>query len=408
MTARPVVFALVGAGGFLVQLAVLTMLVDGAGWPLPLATLIAVQAAIAVNFVGHEQWTWRDRPEHGRKRATRFLRFQLGNGLTSLAGNVILTSGLAAMLRIDAWLANTIAVMLLAIFNFATADRWVFAQRTFLPLSMLMVSSSALAAGPSSQTLAAWERHAAEREQEFMAKDRAPFRHAPEGRMKEVPGGIVHEWRASIVVHATSVGKVVDTLLDPCSLPAQEDVAEVRLLERHADHLRVYMRLVRRMIVTATYDTEHAVDYTRHSPTLATSRSVATRIAETRGDDRGFLWRLNSYWRYRQVGTDVQIDMLSLSLSRGVPWALRPIAAPIIERVGRESVERTLGAVFAATDQGEERQRRQSPGCGGVEMSMAAATATGATLRPARNIRIAGMQEYRIGRAASAGLSPSP
>ena len=40
------------------------------------------------------------------------------------------------------------------------------------------------------------------------------------------------------------------------------------------------------------------------------------------GADRGFLWRLNSYWRYRQVGNGVQVDVLSLSLSRDVPWVV--------------------------------------------------------------------------------------
>jgi len=117
------------------------------------------------------------------------------------------------------------------------------------------------------------------------------------------------------------------------------------MLERHGDSLRMYLKLVRRAIVTVTYDSEHDVQYVRRSPTFATSRSVATRIAETGGSDRGFLWRLNSYWRYRQVGSDVQVDVMSLSLSRDIPWVVRPIAGPIIGRIGRESMNRTLETV---------------------------------------------------------------
>src|SRR4029450_8202183 len=83
----------------------------------------------------------------------------------------------------------------------------------------------------------------------------------------------------------------------------------------------------------------------RRLPQFATSRSVATKIVETGGSDRGFLWRLNSYWRYRQVGNDVQIDVLSLSLSRDIPWVVRPIAGPIINRIGRESLHLTLETV---------------------------------------------------------------
>jgi hypothetical protein len=78
---------------------------------------------------------------------------------------------------------------------------------------------------------------------------------------------------------------------------------------------------------------------------MATSRSVATRIVETGGEDHGFLWRLNSYWRYRQVGDSVQVDVLSVSLSRGMPALLKPVASPLVSRVARESMMRTLDAV---------------------------------------------------------------
>ncbi len=34
------------------------------------------------------------------------------------------------------------------------------------------------------------------------------------------------------------------------------------------------------------------------------------------GKDRGFLWRLNSYWRYQQVDGGVLVECESLTLSR--------------------------------------------------------------------------------------------
>jgi hypothetical protein len=150
-------------------------------------------------------------------------------------------------------------------------------------------------------------------------------------------------WRGSILARGVTVDQLIDALLSPGV--KQEDVVESRLLERHGDSLRIYLKLVRRVIVSVTYDSEHDVRYIRRSPTFATSRSVATRLAETGGADRGFLWRLNSYWRYRQVGHDVQVDVVSLSLSRDIPWVVRPIAIPIINRIGRESMNRTLEAV---------------------------------------------------------------
>jgi hypothetical protein len=105
------------------------------------------------------------------------------------------------------------------------------------------------------------------------------------------------------------------------------------------------MKLTRSAIITVTYDTEHEVTFTRVAPGFARSRSASTSIREEGGSDRGFLWRLNSYWRYRQHGNDVVVDLLSVSLSRDVPSLARPVAGPIVNAVARESIERTLDAV---------------------------------------------------------------
>lgn len=90
------------------------------------------------------------------------------------------------------------------------------------------------------------------------------------------------------------------------------------------------MKLSRKAIVTVVYDTEHKVRFERSSPSLVTSRSASTSIVEAGGGDRGFLWRLNSYWTYRQHTDGVRVDVLALSLSRDVPLLMRPIAGPII------------------------------------------------------------------------------
>jgi hypothetical protein len=60
------------------------------------------------------------------------------------------------------------------------------------------------------------------------------------------------------------------------------------------------------------------------------------------GDDRGFFWRLNSYWRYEQVDGGVIVELESLTLSRDVPLGLRVVVEPLIDRVARESLGRTL------------------------------------------------------------------
>ena len=51
---------------------------------------------------------------------------------------------------------------------------------------------------------------------------------------------------------------------------------------------------------------------------------------------------MNSYWRYEAVPGGVIVELESLTLSRGLPWGTRTVVRPLIERVARESIERTL------------------------------------------------------------------
>jgi hypothetical protein len=328
-----------------------------------IATAVAVEAAVLTNFFWHERWTWRDRCADAGGRFARLCRFHLTNGATSILGNVAVTVVLVGMLGASALVANAAAVALLGVVNYFAADRWVFAHRSAFAVVviLMMPASQADAAELTRETLAAWNQHVANVEAGLAQHEHDGPLNEPQGRTIDVPGGTIHEWRGTILVPGVTVPQMIDALISPGRRPLQEDVAESRVLERHGDSLRMYLRLVRRLVVTVTYDTEHDVRYVRRSPTFATSRSVATRIVETGGADRGFLWRLNSYWRYRQVGDAVQVDVLSLSLSRDIPWIVRPIAQPIIDRIGRESMSRTLATVQRTADTVPGHARLTSP-----------------------------------------------
>jgi hypothetical protein len=218
-------------------------------------------------------------------------------------------------------------------------------KRFLLGAGCLMLSAAtAEAAELRPETIAAWNRYVAKAETR-LHRTRAT---EPQGRYIDVPGGTIYHWRGSTIVRGTTVDRVVHRLTHPGTPPPQEDVLESRVLSRRGDNdLHVYLKLARSVLVTVVYDTEHDVAFQRPSARMATSRSVSTRIAESGGNDRGFLWRLNSYWRYTQVGRDVLIELESLSLSRDVPRVARPIAVPIANRIARESVARTLGSVRA-------------------------------------------------------------
>lgn len=347
MTRRVSRFITVGAIGFVLQLGALRLLTQAVGWPYEPATALAVALAVLHNFWWHERWTWRDRTATGPDLAARIARYYVTTGATSIAGNLAVTAIGVELFGWSPIVANVIAVAGSSLANFVVSDRWVFG-RLAAAATLALCTSPAQASGAElrAETIAAWNTYvrATEHRLDTAGETNRPA-WEPWGNEIDVPGGAIHDWRGSALIRGVTVDRLVRSLMHPGTPPPQQDVLEARVLGRSADSLHVYLKLVRRTIMTVTYETEHTITFRRHSETLATSRSVATRIAELDGRDRGFLWRLNSYWRYVQVGDDVRVDLESLSLSREIPAILRPVAGPAISRIARESLTRTLEAL---------------------------------------------------------------
>jgi hypothetical protein len=179
------------------------------------------------------------------------------------------------------------------------------------------------------------------------------------GESIDVPSAMVHHWRGAVLIPHMTVPRLVGALQQGAPPSRQEDVLDSRVLERRPDWMRVSLKLQRKKIVTVVYNTEHVVMFARESEARATSASTATKIAEVvdvstpqerelpAGDDRGFLWRLNAYWRYEQVPGGVIAECESITLSRDIPGVVRFVVRPIVERAARESMTRTLVSLRA-------------------------------------------------------------
>jgi putative flippase GtrA len=374
-------FNAVGLAGVVVQLGCLALLVHGAGMHFFPATLLAVEAAVVHNFLWHQRWTWRDRPlPGGRGLAGRFWRFQALNGAISLGVNSGAMLALAGAAGLDPVAAGLIAIVVASFVNFAASHAVVFGRAAGAAAVALAIvtPSPALANGPNGDVTEAWRRHQAAVDARYWSAKagQAPFFALDtvpgdgDWRRAVVAGGIpmreieapgvdgarIHHWAGAVFIPDATVAQVVERLQANAGREAAlyEDVIDSRLLQQDGERLRVFMRLRRSTLITATYDTEHEVAYRRLGPSRASSRSMAVRIAELadagtprererRADeDRGFLWRLNAYWRFEQHGDGVIVECESVSLSRAVPTLLRPVAGPIVTRVARESLEKTL------------------------------------------------------------------
>jgi hypothetical protein len=175
------------------------------------------------------------------------------------------------------------------------------------------------------------------------------------GKLITAPDGLIAHWRGAVFLPGVTLDALLNRLQHPSEVgPHQEDVLALRVLDRRPDHLRLAIRMTRSQVVNVTYDTEHVVDYRRDGTTRASSTSISSRIVEIddagtageralpEGRDRGILWRMNSYWRYEQMPGGVVVELESLTLSRGIPFGLGAVVEPMIDRIARESIHRTL------------------------------------------------------------------
>lgn len=396
---RWLVFNAVGVGGSIVQLAVLVTLVHAFGVHYLAATALAVESAVLHNFVWHQRWTWRDRPARSRReRLARLVSFHLVNGMVSLVGNLIAMWALTGVIGVPAVPANLAAVIACSLVNFFGSDMIVFraTRRTAATAVIVLVavsmppSASAadeLAVELQPATLAAWRAYEQKVEQRYqrLTASASPFfaldaygvkgwretmrsggvalrrveAPAPGTPSPHIPAGRVHHWTGAVFVPNLTVAEVVRRLQEGAGRESESyaDVLASKLLNRDGDSLSVYLKLRRESVLTVVYNTEHAVDYRRLATTRATSRSVATKIAELAdagtprerekppGSDRGFLWRLNAYWRYEQVDGGVIVECESISLSRGVPLLLRPFISGVVDGIARDALQKTLESV---------------------------------------------------------------
>jgi hypothetical protein len=178
----------------------------------------------------------------------------------------------------------------------------------------------------------------------------------PSGEL-DVPDAGVHHWRGIVLVPGARLDDVVSRLEREPPDTRQEDVLTSAVLEQRPGWMKVAVRVHRKLILSAVFDTEHEVTFERHGASRASSWSRATKIVEIadagtpkerpkgENEDRDLLWKWHAYWRYEQVERGVLVQCESITLSRPVPMLLKPIAGPMVKKVARESMERTLIAL---------------------------------------------------------------
>ncbi len=182
------------------------------------------------------------------------------------------------------------------------------------------------------------------------------------GGTLQTPGAMIHHWVGVIFVDGAKLSDVLAVLQDYNHHAAYyaPDVEQSKIELRDGDHFRVFLRFRRHKVITVVLNTEHEVRYYRDSPLRAHSRSSAVRIAEVEnagksderekapGDDGGFLWRMETWWRMEERDGGVYVQSEVASLTRNIPVGLGWLIGPFVTSIPKETLAFTLRATRKA------------------------------------------------------------
>jgi hypothetical protein len=183
-----------------------------------------------------------------------------------------------------------------------------------------------------------------------------------EGQKAEVPDGLVHHWSGFVFIPKANLSQLLTFLedYDHHQDYYKPEVARSKLLRRDGDHFVAHLRFVKKKVITVVLNTEHDVRYFRVDPTRAHSRSHTTKINEVEkpneagerekpeGQGAGFLWRMDTYWRFLEKDGGVYVRCDALSLTRDIPIGLGWLIGPFVTSIPKDSLSFTLNSTRTA------------------------------------------------------------
>ena len=184
------------------------------------------------------------------------------------------------------------------------------------------------------------------------------------GEKIRCPRGMIHHWVGVAFVPGAKLQDVLGVLQD-YDHQAQvyaPDVERSKIESHDGDHFVVFLRFRRHKVITVVLNTRHDVRYFRDSETREHSRSSAVRIAEVEnagknderekppGDDGGFLWRMETWWRMEERDGGVYVQSEVVSLTRDIPTGLGWLIGPFVTSIPKETLTFTLQATRRAVE----------------------------------------------------------
>jgi hypothetical protein len=182
------------------------------------------------------------------------------------------------------------------------------------------------------------------------------------GRKIPCPGGMIHHWAGAVFIPKARLQDVLRVLQDYDHQAEyySPDVERSKIESHEDDHFLVFLRFRRHKVITVVLNTRHDVRYFRDSDTREHSRSSAVHIAEVEnpgkpnerekapGEDGGFLWRMETWWRMEERDGGVYVQSEVVSLTRDIPTGLGWLIGPFVTSIPKETLTFTLEATRKA------------------------------------------------------------
>ncbi len=182
------------------------------------------------------------------------------------------------------------------------------------------------------------------------------------GKPVSVPGGLVHQWIGTAFIPGATLKQTLDFEkdYDHQAQNFQPHVQRSRILNHSGEDYEVLLRFREKKVITVVLDTVHEVHYETRDATHALSRSYTSRIQqvdhpgeadeslEPAGQDDGFLWAMNTDWRFEEKDGGTYVECRTISLTRDIPAGLGWLVAPFVTSIPRESLAFTLGTTRTA------------------------------------------------------------
>jgi hypothetical protein len=177
------------------------------------------------------------------------------------------------------------------------------------------------------------------------------------GVSADVPDGMVHHWVGLIFIPGATLAKTLPIVKDYDRRADlyKPDVSASRTIAHNGDDFKMFLRLHQKRFTTVDFNTTYDVHWGSVDVSKFYSNSISTRIAEVKdpakpegeelpvGTGHGYLWRLNTYWRFEEKDGGVYLQCEALSLTRDIPTGLGWLLKPLVTSIPKQSLNRALG-----------------------------------------------------------------